>query len=170
MSWLILILGCECQTIVISLKNGALLHHSSMQGIYQRAGKVNGKTSWISSSNAALWYNAEYNDWVIGPVNYLGTSNGGITSGSQGRSSCPYNVPNDAWKYVDNNGGWIIADANDVSIECLTGNHSFGSLSLLWPLKYTFQISRLSWFLGVLKHWLTNFWLASPFQCDRKTR
>ena len=125
MSWLILILGCECQTIVISLKNGALLHQSSKQGIYQRAGKVNAKTSWISSSNRALWYNPAAHDWLIETVDYLGTTFGGISSiGNQGISSCPYNVPNDAWKYSDGN-SWIIADANDVSIECLTGNHSF---------------------------------------------
>ena len=119
-------IGCDCQTIVISLKNGALLHQSSRQGIYQRAGKVNGKTSWISSSNTptALWYNAEHDDWLIGSVDNLGTSIGGISSnGAQGRSSCPYHVPNDAWDYWNN--GWIIANANDVSIECLTGNHSF---------------------------------------------
>ena len=117
-------IGCDCQTIVISLKNGALLHQSPMQGIYQRAGKVNAKTSWISASNLALWYNAASDDWMIATVDYLGTDTGGISSnGNQGISSCPYNVPNDAWEY--SNDGWIIADANDVSVECLTGNHSF---------------------------------------------
>ena len=124
MSCLILNLGCECQTIVISLKNGALLYQSGFQGIYQRAGKVNGKTSWISSSNTALWYNAGSDDWMIGSVDNLGSGTGGISStGAQGRSSCPYDVPNYAWEYWNN--GWIIADANDVSIECLSGNHSF---------------------------------------------
>jgi hypothetical protein len=124
---LILNLGCECQTIVISLKNGALLHQSSKQGIYQRAGKVNGKTSWISFSSHALWYNAAANDWMIGSVDDLGTDFGFISStGSQGRSSCPYNVPNDAWKYwITDINVWTDADANDVSLECLTGNHSF---------------------------------------------
>jgi hypothetical protein len=118
-------IGCECQTIFISLKNGALLHQSSEQGIYQRAGKVNGKTSWISSSNTALWFNAAADDWLIGPVGTLGTAAGSISSnGAQGRSSCPYNVPNDAWMYAAED-SLIIADANDVSIECLTGNHSF---------------------------------------------
>ena len=127
MSCLILNLGCECQTIVISLKNGALLHQSSKQGIYQRAGKVNGKTSWISSSNNALWYNPASHDWMIGSVDNLGSVTGFISSnGNQGISSCPYNVPNDAWVYINYEiGSWIIADANDVSIECLTGNHSF---------------------------------------------
>ena len=124
MSCLILNLGCECQTIIISLKNGALIHQPNRQGIYQRAGKVNGKTSWISLNNQALWYNAPSDDWMIGPVDYLGTDTGAIQSnGDQGISSCPYNVPNDAWEYWNN--GWIIADANDVSIECLSGNHSF---------------------------------------------
>ena len=127
MTCLILNLGCECQTIVVSFKNGVLLHQSSRQGIYQRAGKVNGKTSWISSSNTALWYNAVGMDWMIGYVENLGTDFGSISStGGQGRSSCPYNVPNDAWQYANYDiGSWIIADANDVSIECLTGNHSF---------------------------------------------
>ena len=105
------------------MKNGAL-HQSYRQGIYQREGKVNGKTSWISSSGHALWYNPASDDWMIGSVDDLGSYTGGITStGAQGISSCPYNVPNDAWLYSNN--GWIIADANDVSIECLTGNHSF---------------------------------------------
>ena len=85
---------------------------------------MNAKTSWISSSNAALWYNAGSDDWMIGSVDNLGTSYGGIQStGAQGRSSCPYNVPNGAWAYW--NDVWIIADPNDVSIECLKGNHSF---------------------------------------------
>ena len=127
MSCLILNLGCECQTIVVSLNYDALIYQSQKQGIYQRAEKVNGKTSWISSSNAAIWYNGAAflaDDWMIGPVNYLGTATGGIKStGAQGRSSCPYNVPNDAWEYAVDV-GWIIADTNDVSIECLTGNHS----------------------------------------------
>ena len=125
MAYQIYNIGCECQTIVIIFKNGALLHHSAKQGIYQRAGKVNGKTSWISSSSHALWYNAANDNWMIGSVDDLGTITGGISSiGAQVRSSCPYNVPNDAWQYTGN-GAWIIADANDVSLECLTGNHSF---------------------------------------------
>ena len=54
----------------------------------------------------------------------LGASSGYIASnGNQGISSCPYNVTKDAWKYW--NDAWIIADANDISIECLTGNDIF---------------------------------------------
>ena len=102
-----------------------MLHQSPWQGIYQRAGKVNGKTSWISLNNyAALWYNAPSHDWMIGSFGNLGTLFGGISStGGQGRLSCPYNVPQDAWMYLAN-GAWTIADADDVSIECLAGNHN----------------------------------------------
>ena len=83
---------------------------------------MNGKTSWISSSNNnALWYNAAPKDWIIGSLDDLGANLGTIASnGNQGISSCPYNVPNDAWMYASN-GVFIIADATDVSIECLAG-------------------------------------------------
>ena len=123
---LILDPGCVCQTIVVTFKNGALAAQSSRQGIYQKAGKVNGKTSWISSSNSyALWYNPTSEDWLIGKLDNLGANSGYIASnGNQGISSCPYNVPNDAWMFAGD-GSWNVADANDVSIECLTGNHSF---------------------------------------------
>ena len=95
---------------------------------------MNGKTSWISTSNnAALWYNVAAGDWLIGFVDNLGTSDGGIAStGNQGISSCPYNVPNDAWDYW--NDGWIITNANDVSVECLTGTEFNSNL---WYLDYT---------------------------------
>ena len=124
-------LGCDCQTVVIRMKNGPLLHQSHLQGIYQRAGKVNGKTSWISSSNNnAIWYDTDplgtvSDDWLIGISDQLGGNYGGIASiGNQGISSCPYNVTKDAWKY-SKNGIFIIADANDVSIKCSTGNDNF---------------------------------------------
>ena len=84
---------------------------------------MNGKTSWISSSNSnALWYNVDSVDWMIGYLGDLGTSTGAISSIGAGISSCPYNVPQDAWKYAAENVGWVIADANDVSIACLNGN------------------------------------------------
>ena len=99
------------------------------QGIYQRAGKVNGKTSWISSTGQALWYYPAYSDWMIGSLDYLGTGTRAISSiGNQGISSCPYNVANDVWEYWDD--GWIIADANDVSIECLAGSDNYAHYQL----------------------------------------
>ena len=125
---LILDPGCVCQTIVVALKNGALAH-SLTQGNYQKAGKVNGKTSWISlNNNNAIWYDTDASgsisdDWIIGSLDGLGGNSGWIAStGNQGMSSCPYNVSMDAWKYATPE--WIIADANDVSIQCLTKGES----------------------------------------------
>ena len=127
---LILDPSCVCQTIVVTLKNGALAQ-SSRQGIYQKAEKVNGKTSWISSNNInAIWYDTDAygsisDDWIIGSLGELGGNSGGLAStGNQGMSSCPYNISMDAWKYAIPNNGWTIADANDVSIECLTKGES----------------------------------------------
>ena len=100
--------------------------HSSKAGIYQKAGEVDGQPSWISSSSA-LWYNVKGLDWMIGSLEDIGKDHGGISSdGDKGIFSCPYNVPKDAWKYVNNASmqwEWIAADANDVSMECLTGTY-----------------------------------------------
>ena len=85
---------------------------------------MNGKTSWISTSNNAIWFNPASDDWLIGSASNFGTTGGISSTGNQGKSSCPYNVPNDSWQYAAN-GVWTIADANDVSIECLTGNEIF---------------------------------------------
>ena len=68
---LILDPGCVCQTIVVTLKNGALAEQPKRQGIYQKAERVNGKTSWISS-NMAIWYDTDeygtvFDDWIIAP-------------------------------------------------------------------------------------------------------
>ena len=111
---------------MVTLKNDALLHQAQRQGIYQRAGKVNGKTSWIfSKNNSALWYNTVAQDWMIGSLDNLGTSTGGIGSeGDQGRTSCPYNVPQYQWVYFGN--AWTFTSGDDVSIECLEGNHNIG--------------------------------------------
>ena len=35
---------------------------------------VNEKTSWESKSQA-IWYNQALNEWVIGPLAYIGESN-----------------------------------------------------------------------------------------------
>ena len=68
---------------------------------------------------------------MIGYLEHLGTSTGSISStGAQGRLSCPYNVPQDAWLYGGDS-GWVTADADDVSIECLAGNHNIDLISAI---------------------------------------
>ena len=118
---------------------------------------MDGKTSWISSNNnTALWYNAASDDWMIGSLGDLGTDIGGIAStGRQGRSSCPYNVPQDAWEYWAN-GAWTTASADDVSIECLTGNHN---IDLIPPFsnKVQNQNKNMICYKNDSFHFLINF-------------
>ena len=51
------ILVCQCPTLMVTLKNGALTHQDEKQGTYEESATVNGKTSWISTvNNTAIWY------------------------------------------------------------------------------------------------------------------
>ena len=118
------IIGCECQTLIVNMKNDPLLTKISIgQGIYQKAGKINGQSSWISSDKYhTLWFVAT-DEWLIGStVNVAnGLQEGNIMSfGQQGKTSCPYDVSNDVWGYTID-GTWLLADADDISIECLKG-------------------------------------------------
>ena len=109
---------CECQTISISLKNDVLVNQVSRQGIYQKSEKINGRTTWISSNNKyRLWYYGK--TWVITDV----VVNGGyITSNDIGHNfNCPFDVPSNAWLYGSGGGEWLLADSNDIIVECLTG-------------------------------------------------
>ena len=120
-------LGCECQTVFILLKNGPLLRQWTIQGVYQRYGKIDGKPTWISEkTNRAIWYTAPGMDWAIGDIGIIGTTYSNIAGfGDQGKLSCPYNAPNDTWKYSNNGRGWVVAGVNDVNIQCLTGESTF---------------------------------------------
>ena len=106
------------------MKNDPLLTKISIrQGIYQKAGKINGQSSWISSDNYhTLWFVAT-DEWLIGSTENVanGLQEGNIMSfGQQGKTSCPYDVSNDVWGYTID-GTWLLADADDISIECLKG-------------------------------------------------
>ena len=87
---------------------------------------MNGQTSWISSINA-IWFDPARVDWFIGPVDFLGGNKGKISSyGKNGISSCPYDIAKDQWKYLNGKQGWTkVGDANEISIECSTGNEKY---------------------------------------------
>ena len=110
---------CECQTISISLKNDVLVNQVSRQGIYQKSEKINGRTTWISSNNKyRLWYYGK--TWVITDVVDVGGYIGSVDKIGQ-NFYCPFDVPSNAWLYGSGGGEWILADSNDISVECLTG-------------------------------------------------
>ena len=115
--------GCDdCQTILVELKNGALINQIVIQGVYQTSQCINGRKSWISSSTA-IWYVPQYQVWFIGPLDAIGTTISGMVSvGYQDDLNCPYNIPNGNWEYYDGR-SWILPeDVNDISIGCFQGN------------------------------------------------
>ena len=104
------------------MKNDVLFRYPHYQGIYQRSGKIVGKLTWISPlAEKAIWYNSPNMDWIIGPLYGLGGTIYDIDGfGDQGKLSCPYNVPNNTWKYYLR--GWVAPENNDISVKCLGGN------------------------------------------------
>ena len=116
--------GCECQTLILSLKNDVLFRYPQAQGIYQRSGKIVGKPTWISSlAEMAIWYDSANMDWMIAPLQYLGGSKHFIDGfGDQGKLSCPYTVPNNTWKYKTRE--WVVPDNIDINVKCLAGEES----------------------------------------------
>ena len=109
-----------CETIVISLKSNAKIAQDGLGGIYHKSSIVNGKTSW-NFTIKAIWYDQEYNNWKVGPLDYIGTSIGGIVSDFG--NGCPFDQPSDEWSYRDGwNGNWTRAGTNEIIIQCLEGN------------------------------------------------
>ena len=87
---------------------------------------MNGRPSWNSSVGVAVWFSPTYEGWFFGPVDYLGQDMANVISVNTGNHSCPYNIPDDQWLYYDSgSSAWAYVNVGDVSIECLTGNHSF---------------------------------------------
>jgi len=108
-------LKAECQNIELIMKNDAHDAQGSKSGIYEIHQDVNGKKSWISSSNA-IWYVPTYNSWAIGNLASIGSNSRVIASSSDTGDKSPYDVSNDDWYYDEN--GWNKAN-EDISIECV---------------------------------------------------
>ena len=110
---------CQCPYLIVSLANEALAQQSNKKGIYQLFEEINGKPSWKSGTQA-IWYYPDFNQWMIGPLSSIGTSNRGITS-TGNMHDCPLQVPKDKWKYYIKDGDgerWQYANSNDIIIEC----------------------------------------------------
>ena len=70
----------KSQTIKISLKNDVLVHQETFEGTYEMSTPVNGKPSWISSTNA-IWCTPNDTDyWMIGKLDDIGKNSGYIHS------------------------------------------------------------------------------------------
>ena len=75
------ILETKSQTIKISLKNDVLVKCQGIfEGTYEMSTPVNGKPSWISSTNAIWCAPNDTDNWVIGKLDDIGKNIGYILS------------------------------------------------------------------------------------------
>ena len=74
------ILETKSQTIKISLKNDVLVHQGIFEGTYEMSTPVNGKPSWVSSTNAIWCIPSDTDYWIIGKLDDIGKNFGYIHS------------------------------------------------------------------------------------------
>ena len=108
----------HCETISVTLENNALVAQGYFEDIYHNSSMVNGKASWTSTSQA-IWYDQEFSNWNIGPLDDIGTKMAGIYTDYG--SECPFDLPSEKWNYWYNS-VWTSAEANEIHVECLKGN------------------------------------------------
>ena len=107
----------HCKLVTVTMENNALSAQGSREGIYHNFSLVNGKPSWTSKLNA-IWYDFQYDDWRIGPIEWIGTDTAGLRSESA--NDCPFHIPAEHWWYVYGS-SWISAGQNEITLECLIG-------------------------------------------------
>ena len=67
-------------------------------GVYSYNGTINGKYYWIKNGGQAIWYNPEFQLWMIGTENYLGTQWHHMHGSND--STCPKSYKlNSKWEY-----------------------------------------------------------------------
>ena len=91
---------------------------------------MNGRTSWNSSTGAAVWYFPDYEGWFFGPMESLGSVSVHIIAIWMGNDSCFYDIPGNQWQYYDSGlEDWtFFANVDDVRIQCLSGNFNFSEI------------------------------------------
>ena len=106
---------CDCQTLNVISNKG-------IQGIYQKLGYVNGRTSW-NSSGIAIWFIPTYEGWFFGGIDYLGQNMALVIVTGTGNYSCPYNISDDQWlSYNYEASSWQYVNDGGISVQCLSGN------------------------------------------------
>ena len=106
------------------MKNNVLAEHKEKQGTYTLS--LNEKPSWTSESQA-IWFIPQWNQWAIGPLDSLGTTNRGIRSSYYSKD--PQNVM--IWDYNSMESGWTSA-YDDIIVECIViGNYGTYIYSIL---------------------------------------
>ena len=62
---------CQCETIEVSLSSKLNYQYYGVEGKYEKSAPAQGKPTWTSNIDA-IWYNSEFDDWVIGPKEDIG--------------------------------------------------------------------------------------------------
>jgi hypothetical protein len=66
------------------LKNDVLLKQGTLQGRYERSPDINGRPSWIHTTESeAIWYIPRWQKWAIGSLLDIGTEIRGISGYTQ---------------------------------------------------------------------------------------
>ena len=100
------------------MQNNALEAQRDKEGTYELSSNVNGQPSWISEC-CGIWYVLVWRIWMIGPLEFIGTDQGGIESKVLGSKveSPEYIVE---WNYHTEN-GWVPYNGNDdVIVGCIS--------------------------------------------------
>ena len=101
------------------MQNNALEAQGNKEGTYELASKVNEQPSWISEC-CGIWYVPENQIWMIGPLEYIGTDQGGIESKVLGSKveSPEYIIE---WNYHTYETDWVFYNGNDdVIVGCIS--------------------------------------------------
>jgi hypothetical protein len=117
----------NCKVITVTLENNVQITHGYLEGVYHNSSTVNGKAIWTSTSNA-IWYYQEYDYWMIGFLDNLGTSYTGIDGGDG--SQCPFDVPSENWYFYEPEYGWMRAGLNEINFYCMNGRTILFTITL----------------------------------------
>ena len=90
---------------------------SGWAGDYLESAIVNDHPSWINANNA-IWFVDDFDKWVVGYREHLGSSLGGLVAYSQGGLICPFDIDSTTWFFANLNGVWTNAGAGEISTTC----------------------------------------------------
>ena len=117
-----------CQTLRVQLQNNAFEAHDLLEGTYLLASEVNGQPSWIKNDPqecCGIWHVPDSRVWLIGPLQYSGSNQGGIESKNLGsKLEYPENIVD--WNYHTDNQGWIKGNDDVIIGRCIEENKKKG--------------------------------------------